>query len=129
MVSWSAPRAGETGAPPAEQQKATDELGKILAQRLTDKFYPQAVGPDGKPINNVPIEDKQNLVSDNVEKKYGNGNKPEVPSLPQAPDVPQPARDMSDRMNRTGGAAAAKASIGEQSTIRLSNARCSASSQ
>ena len=52
---------GETGAPPAEQQKATDQLVDYLAQRLTDKFYPQSVGPDGKPINNVPIEDKQNL--------------------------------------------------------------------
>lgn len=94
---------GETGAPPAEQQKATDELVDYLGQRLADKFYPQAVGPDGKPISNVPIEDKQNLVSDNVEKKYGNGNTPEVPNLPKAPDVPQPARDMSDQMNRTGG--------------------------
>lgn len=95
---------GETDAPPAAQQKATDELVDYLAQRLADKFpYPQGLGPDGKPIANVPIEDQQNLVSDNVEKKFGNGNKPEVPNLPQAPEVPQPARDMSDAMNRTSG--------------------------
>lgn len=95
---------GETDAPPAAQQKATDELVDYLAKRLTDKYqYPQGVGPDGKPLANVPIEDKQNLVSDNVEQKFGNGNKPEQPSLPQAPDMPQPARDMSDAMNRTAG--------------------------
>lgn len=95
---------GETDAPPAAQQKATDELVDYLAQRLADKYpYPQSTTPDGQVTKNVPIEDKQNLVSDNVEKKYGNGAKPEVPNLPQAPEVPQSVRDTSDAMNRTSG--------------------------
>ncbi len=95
---------GETGAPPEAQQKATDQLVDYLAQRLQDKYqYPQGIGPDGKPIGNVPIEDKQNLVSDNIEKKYGNGNKPENPNLPNTPEVPKPVQNMSDAMNRTGG--------------------------
>lgn len=95
---------GETGEPTAAQKAATDGLVDYLAQRLSDKFpYPQSTSPDGQITKKVPIEDQQNLVSDNVEKKFGNGNSPEVPNLPKAPDVPQDVRNISDGMNRTQG--------------------------
>lgn len=97
-------KKGETDAPPAAQQKAVDELVDYLGTRLSEKYpYPSKTNADGTLTKQVPITDQQNLLSDQVEKKFGNGRAPELPNLPPPPEVPQQVRDTSDSMNRVAG--------------------------
>lgn len=82
---------GTVSDPTSEQQKSVDKLVDYLGTRVTQK-HPETKGK-------VVISDDQQLVSDEVEKKFGSG--PLVQDSRRA--IPENVQNISDSMNRLRG--------------------------
>lgn len=108
--------AKQVGAPNVAQQKSIDALVDYQGDRIKQSFghalkeVPTGYGT-GK---QVEIEDPQNLVSDNVEQKFGNKLPPDVSKL-AATEISADVKQTSDSINRVQGSGGGHITIPRES--------------
>lgn len=102
--------AGEYGPPTGAQQMAADRLVSSLSARFAEVHdLPKVDMRDGRRIERVDISDRQNLISDEVERRFGNGLPvAELAGERLLPEIPPTMQDLSDRVERVRGSGASR---------------------